>query len=722
MFTHTHTKSFRRGNKRLKGLQSRSLRVESLEERALLSVSPADYSAICEQYAEFGLPQNLKDINLIEITANELSAGSLNEAIVQAAKTTESDLIVLRTTADKNSIVYATAADSVSIDIDAEKFGSVTIVSLGDAPLTLDANRLSGVIYTGDDSIVNLGGLKITGGSADVGGGIFNFGNLTVTDSTISGNSADNAGGGIANAGNLTVTNSTISGNSVCAISGNSTGVGGGIANGGSLTVTNSTISGNSAGSGGGIDNDGGILTVTNSTISGNSADNAGGGIHDYYGNLTVTNSTISRNSAEFAGGGISGSYGEIYVYNTIIAENASLPVGVDFYGQGGVAYGYNTLSSYTGWNGENNYEYDSSKPLFTDAANGDFTLAADSQAIDKGHSPYVSSLTDLAGNVRVQGETVDLGAYEYCSGTGTLETRSTVVTTLEDVVNFYDNKISLREAVLYATDGAKITFASDLSGGTIVLGGAEIKLTRGITIDASAFYDSDSDTPGITIDADDRSRVFCVTGGSKTAPVALIGLAITGGYASYGGGIYNYGHLTVTDCLIFENCASAAGGILTTGVLTVTNSTISGNASGEGGGGIINACNGVGNTVPGYLTVTNSLISNNSTSWGGGGISNFSSYLTVTSSMIVGNEASNGGGIYSSDGYLTVTNSEILNNKASGDGGGILSGDGLLTVTNCLISTNEADDDGGGIYSYGDLTVTNCLISTNEADDDGGG
>ncbi len=51
---------------------------------------------------------------------------------------------------------------------------------------------------------------------ANTGGGIFNInGTLTVTSSTLSGNSATNSGGGIYNvAARLTVTNSTLSGNS----------------------------------------------------------------------------------------------------------------------------------------------------------------------------------------------------------------------------------------------------------------------------------------------------------------------------------------------------------------------------------------------------------------------------------------------------------------------------------------------------------------------------
>ncbi|MGH7884224.1 MAG: hypothetical protein ACRENO_00860, partial [Thermodesulfobacteriota bacterium] len=68
--------------------------------------------------------------------------------------------------------------------------------------------------------------------------------------------------------------------------------------------ITNSTISGNSANNdGGGIINIGGTATatITNSTISGNSANDDGGGIINIGGTATatITNSTISGNNAD---------------------------------------------------------------------------------------------------------------------------------------------------------------------------------------------------------------------------------------------------------------------------------------------------------------------------------------------------------------------------------------------------------------------------------------
>src|SRR6516225_5178402 len=114
--------------------------------------------------------------------------------------------------------------------------------------------------------------------------GIGNTGMATITDCRF------NASGNIANGGMLTLTNSTVSGNSIGAR-------GGGISNGGPATVIGCTISGNSATSeGGGISN-GGSLIISNSTISGNHARFDGGGIFNWpSGTVNIMSSTITTN------------------------------------------------------------------------------------------------------------------------------------------------------------------------------------------------------------------------------------------------------------------------------------------------------------------------------------------------------------------------------------------------------------------------------------------
>src|SRR5919106_2814919 len=84
-------------------------------------------------------------------------------------------------------------------------------------------------------------------------------------------------------------------------------GVVGGVANTGTLSLTDVSVSGNTAdvasGSGGGLTN-GGILTLTNVTVSGNrSAGNGGGGLNETSSSLTLTNVTVSGNVADNRGG-----------------------------------------------------------------------------------------------------------------------------------------------------------------------------------------------------------------------------------------------------------------------------------------------------------------------------------------------------------------------------------------------------------------------------------
>jgi hypothetical protein len=137
-----------------------------------------------------------------------------------------------------------------------------------------------------------------------VGGGILSdSGTLTITNSTISGNSAGFDGGGIYNRARLNIINSTISGNMAAAD-------GGGIYNDVSLSelnITNSTIFGNTGvADGGGIYNasDSGNnsgVTIINGTISGNSTNGDGGGIRNIKSNAVSSKNTIvALNTAAF--------------------------------------------------------------------------------------------------------------------------------------------------------------------------------------------------------------------------------------------------------------------------------------------------------------------------------------------------------------------------------------------------------------------------------------
>jgi hypothetical protein len=132
-------------------------------------------------------------------------------------------------------------------------------------------------------------------------GRIVNFGTLSLSDCSISGQSTTDPGGGIENYGTLALTNVVIDGNHGAE--------GGGIYNGGGdVTLTNVIIRGNLAdGIGGGIYNDGGAVFLTNVTIVGNIAGAGGGGLANLGGASTIGAhvAVISNATLDGDGGGV---------------------------------------------------------------------------------------------------------------------------------------------------------------------------------------------------------------------------------------------------------------------------------------------------------------------------------------------------------------------------------------------------------------------------------
>lgn len=196
--------------------------------------------------------------------------------------------------------------------------------------------------------------LTITNGSADVGGGIANFGGtVLLNQAQVNGNAALVAGGGIASASidpdfnpsntvaALTVRNSTVSNNQQTSDDPNVALGGGGILNmDGNATLNNTQVKRNDAEGfvGGGIANgdyvgEGGqtVLTVTQSQVNANTAPNAGGGgIQNGLGSVTVNSSEVNGNTALNGGGIASGTQGnpdgtaELKVNNSEVDSNTA--------------------------------------------------------------------------------------------------------------------------------------------------------------------------------------------------------------------------------------------------------------------------------------------------------------------------------------------------------------------------------------------------------------
>jgi hypothetical protein len=165
------------------------------------------------------------------------------------------------------------------------------------------AGQVLTILQSADATILNL---TVSGGRANLGGGIGNAGtlrlvNVTVKDSEATGSGS---GGGIFNSGNLLM-------QSGCYVKDNAATNGGGIANTGSLTLqSGSTVMTNTADDAGGILAIAGTVTIQDGTVTGNTAALNGGGITNNAGARVELHlgSLVSANSAALNGGGIANS------------------------------------------------------------------------------------------------------------------------------------------------------------------------------------------------------------------------------------------------------------------------------------------------------------------------------------------------------------------------------------------------------------------------------
>lgn len=435
------------------------LRVENLEERTFLAVTAGGV----EQAVT--LPEPTESTIWWVATAEDTFEGdvlSLRDALTRAQS---GDTVRFVPELSGETITMS----EISLMVPYFAVPKGVTVDASDLPggITIDANGISRVfyVYGGTDSEPTvLKGLTITGGNiANDGGGIYVApGTVMLENCIVTGNhlrERSSRGAGICNSGTLTVTN--------CIVSENTTdGRGGGIFSSGTLTVTDTVITGNRNS---GIYQNQGTATVTDSIIVENSSD-SGGGIYHSSGILTLTNCTVSGNSASRYGGGIFTlflSTSDICIRNSVIVRNTALNDGNEVHKNSlsAVLRAANTLSSYTDWTeSENCLEYDPNLLLFTDAENGDYTLAAGSQAINAGNNDFVTAETDLAGNPRIVNGIVDIGAYEF-QGSSPAEQLATpmILTGNKGVYASYGaNRHQIRWNAVENAVGYELTYTSD--------------------------------------------------------------------------------------------------------------------------------------------------------------------------------------------------------------------------------------------------------------------
>lgn len=395
---------------------------------------------------------------------------------------------------------------------------------------------LNGVADSVMDTIT-LAGLKITGGSADYGAGVYHVGGLA----------------------------SLIN----CVVYGNEAAYGAGVAS------VADAVFGNPAAN---------TLTLLNCTIAGNNATGAYGGVWSRGSALNLVNTIVAENTTNGLPGldVVASSFGTIH--SSLIGIMSDT-----------VARAYNgTENNFIG-TASNPVD-----PSFTDSANNDYSLARDAEgnvsvAVNNGDTTRITlpggsiPAHDVTGNLRIIGSMVDIGAYE--SELGPTEIPSLLVTTLDDVVDPYDGLISLREATSYANNyglASTITFATRLSGGTIYLNSA-LDISKSVTIDGLT-----NGVVGMTLttadDVLDESVLYINSG-----DVVINGMTITNRYTErkiqgqtltveQGGAAYiRSGSLSLYNSLITDTAAVSGSAVYInetseTATLNLVNCTVASN------------------------------------------------------------------------------------------------------------------------------------------------
>jgi parallel beta-helix repeat protein len=235
----------------------------------------------------------------------------------------------------------------------------------------------------------------------------------------------------------------------------------------------------------------------------------------------------------------------------------------------------------------------------------------------------------------------------------------------------------SLRAEIAAAQPGDTIVFDQSLKGKTITLAGSELFIDKSIDIEGLG-------AKNLAVSGGNQSRVYEVAAGVQ---VTLAGMTIENGH----------GQPTSVGTPVDPNADYyAGGGVLNFGTLTLSNCTVTGNTAYSVGGGIANEQGGM-------MTIAGCTVSRN-TDYGNNPVWE-PSYGNLTG----------GGGIYN-DGTLTLSGSTVTQNSAyrygyGSPGGGILNGSsGSLTILSSTVKNNNGAYD---IYSLGYLSIDSSTIGT---------
>ena len=612
-----------------------------------------------------------------------------------------------------------------------------------------------GFLFFNDTGVVKLTGCAFTSNTANEDGGGARFhGTATLTNCTFTSNTTTaSVGGGAYFLRASTLTNNIFANNTATANSG------GGMYMVDGGTIINSTIYNNTAtnSNGGGIYvayNRGGSFNLRNSLLISNTAADAASGSQVYINNADAANDRVSIQNNLIAGGSDPAEDDQGVVYadeaaTTIMQANTNPEANAGTVFASIVTTDPNYLR------------------LITD---GTGTNAGDNSYVNNNtpDDPEDDVKTDAAGNARVRGGRVDLGAYESITR-GPQTIGFTLVT-----VGITGTDLDLNAT---ATSGLSVTYTSDAPSvaaiGTNSDGNPVLRLLSegSATITASQSGDTDDylAAPNVTQTITVRTPVILrvateddavnpgTTGGDGTTWASATTLATALSTASIGDQIWIKTG-TYTPATLAADATTATsdqrvmsffipaevqvyGGFAgTETAFDPTNDTRARNTdgtfthptvlSGDLLGGDLPRPGPDENTAPyNDARADNSLqvveLAGANTTLDG---------LTITggqdgAGVFVGFEIG-GAGLFADEGATgaVIRNCLFTGNNSSGNNvGTTYSGGGAyfveaVTLTHCTFSDNRVGSNGGGAYFAAAATLTSCVFSANEATNGTGG
>lgn len=553
--------------------------------------------------------------------------------------------------------------------------------------------------------------------------------------------------------------------------------------NGETSLINQSVVFNNAAGDRAAVENQaGGIYLAGEATVVNTSIFNNGNGGVRLSSGSKVVNATIARNT----GAGVdmtAGGSGDAHVYNSIIWGNTQLylqndpgfrnstyhevvssdPATPDENGNIYVAkenrgdkFGpmFDAPSVKTSYDRDFNWR-ESAYPLWS------WNVLEGSVMIDKGHNNYydqnVYGSEDMAGNPRISGDRISVGAYEYqylpatrrryvkptATGTGDGSSWDNASGDLQKMIDeLADNNVSQQAGEVWVAAGTYKPQSQLISGmnysasfrmrdGISVYGGfagnemSKQERAKGtmpwdftnVTVLEAAYYESKLAWTNSkwTVGSDSRHVVwFAPMSGESdfTRITTLDGVTVQGGYAQGNTGLDDF----KTDC--------GAGVYMDGANAYLSNCIVRENYATGNGGGV-------------YLKngrVQTSLIYNNNADADGGAVYVENRGL-VHRSMLTNNSALNGAGVYLYNGaeassddpdhpeYLILSTCVVSNNTVRGNGAVYCDKGGVLmqnTITNneCVTATDATDVNAsqtGGIYVDEYALVLNSVLWNNQ-------